>query len=52
MISITGTSSQTLFQEINLKSLKLRDWLRKLFILQNISSKISLVPFSADPTKQ
>ena len=35
--AIRGTSSEKLFKELGLKSLKSRRWLRKLFILQYFS---------------
>ena len=50
--AIRGTSSEKLFQELGFESLKSRRWLRKLFILQNFSQKISLIFFSANSSKQ
>ena len=47
--AIRGTSSEELFQEIGLESLML---VKNMFILQNFSSKIFLLSFSADLTKQ
>ena len=47
--AIRGTSSGELFQELGLESLVL---VKNMFILHNFSSKIFLVPFSADLTKQ
>ena len=50
--AIRGTSSEKLFQELGFESLKSRRWLRKLFILQNFSQKISVIFFSANSSKQ
>ena len=47
--AIRGTSSEELFQELGLESLML---VKNMFILQNFSSKIFLLSFSADLTKQ
>ena len=56
-IAITGTirgiSSEKLFEELGLESLKSRHWLRKLCLSYKIfHEKISLVSFSANSTKQ